>query len=201
MTFHLRNCRNIQNIIPINFNVPDTGKNFHPPSAVTVESHSFSFTECSGSCHPHRTGALWAARSSSAGRPDPPSSQCFPSGGDLTSGRRPPRTTSGTKKNKNKNQKWASSVTHIVHEYPQTRTRIYLAIRKLAVLHVETVVEGPDTGVGVVVGVFAHAVGETLLQENVPQWNHQHLFDEDAGDSSSVLLATAGIRAIKGKGI
>lgn len=96
------------------------GKNFHPPSTVTVESHSFSFTECSGSWHPHRTGALWAARSSSAGRPDPPSSQCFPAGGDLTSGRRPPRMTSGTTTTTKKN---SASSCHARRTRASTDTR------------------------------------------------------------------------------
>lgn len=41
----------------------------------------------------------------------------------------------------------------------------YLAVRELAVLHVQLAVEGPDAGVSVVVGVLAHAVRETLLGE------------------------------------
>ncbi len=41
----------------------------------------------------------------------------------------------------------------------------YLAVCKLAVLKVVFAVEGPDAGVGVVVGVFAHAVWETLLKK------------------------------------
>lgn len=41
----------------------------------------------------------------------------------------------------------------------------HLAVRELAVLHVQLAVEGPDAGVSVVVGVLAHAVWETLLGE------------------------------------
>lgn len=41
----------------------------------------------------------------------------------------------------------------------------YLTVCKLAVLQVLPAAEGPDAGVGVVVGVFAHAVWETLLDK------------------------------------
>lgn len=42
---------------------------------------------------------------------------------------------------------------------------LYLAVCKLAVLQVLFTVQGPDAGVGVVVGVFTHAVWKTLLEE------------------------------------
>lgn len=41
----------------------------------------------------------------------------------------------------------------------------YLGVCKLAVLQVGFAVEGPDAGVGVVEGVFTHAVWETLLRK------------------------------------
>lgn len=41
----------------------------------------------------------------------------------------------------------------------------YLCVCKLAVLQVGCAVEGPDAGVGVVEGVFTHAVWETLLRK------------------------------------
>lgn len=50
--------------------------------------------------------------------------------------------------------------THPCH----TKWRTYLTVRKLTVLQVVFFVKGPDAGVRVVVGIFAHTVGETLLR-------------------------------------
>lgn len=44
---------------------------------------------------------------------------------------------------------------------------LYLVVRKLAVLQVGSAAEGPDAGIGVVVGVFAHTVWETLLKKKI----------------------------------
>lgn len=122
-------------------------------------------TGCRGSFCPGRTGALWAAGSSSAGRTDPLSSRCSPAGGGPISGR---TFLQMTGRGRGGQQRWASLFK--LNNSP-SQTGQYLAVCKLAVLQVLAAVEGPDAGVGVVVGVLTHAVRETLLdQENIPSY-------------------------------
>lgn len=142
--------------------VRKTNPTFHCEDEVSpAASWSHFFTWRHGSCRAHRTGALWAAGSLSARWLDPPSSQCYPAGAGPTPGHTLLQTTGDTKGQR------LSFCFHKAGGPPGCRTEscIYLAVCKLAVLQVAFTVKGPDTGVGVVVGVFAHAVWKTLLEK------------------------------------
>lgn len=106
-----------------------TNPTFHLEHEVSLAaSRSSSLTQIHGSYYPHMTEALWVAGSWSAGRLDPPFSQCSPTGGGLTSGHTLLQTTGDTETNA-----FTMQLTHVPPVY-LTQPCFYLTVCKLAVL-------------------------------------------------------------------